>query len=64
MSAAIIFLLSCFFFTWVFVAMVVTVAILRTYAYRDFGCVTGDMFGAINEINRMISLLVPLATVS
>ena len=64
MSAAIISLLSCISFTWVFVAMVVTVAILRTYAYKDFGCVTGDILGATNEINRMISLLVPLATVS
>jgi len=63
-SAAIIFLLCGFFFIWVFVAMVVTVAVLRTYAYKAFGCVTGDMLGATNEINRIISLLVLLATVS
>jgi adenosylcobinamide-GDP ribazoletransferase len=64
LSAAIVFLLIGISFIYVFIAMVVTVAILSTYANKAFGCVTGDVLGATNEINRMISLLVLLATMS
>ena len=64
LSAALVFLLVGISLIPVFIAMVVTVVILRTYANKAFGCVTGDILGATNEINRMISLLVLLATVS
>lgn len=64
LCAVVAFLLVGIYFIYVFIAMVATVAIVSTYANKAFGCVTGDMLGATNEINRMISLLVLLATVS
>jgi adenosylcobinamide-GDP ribazoletransferase len=64
LCAVVVFLLVNIYFIYVFIAMVVTAAILSTYANKAFGCVTGDILGATNEINRMISLLVLLATVS
>ena len=63
LSAVVVFLLVDISFIYVFIAMVVTAAILSTYANKAFGCVTGDVLGATNEISRMISLLVLLATV-
>jgi len=68
LSAAIVFLLIgisfIFAFVYVFIAMAVAAVILSNYANKAFGCVTGDVLGATNEINRMISLLVLLATMS
>lgn len=57
LSATIVFLLIGIFFTYIFVAMAVIVAILSFYVNKAFGCVTGDILGATNEVNRMISLL-------
>jgi len=64
LSAVVILLLVDISFIYIFIAMVVTGAILAAYANKAFGCVTGDVLGATNEINRMISLLVLLATMS
>jgi adenosylcobinamide-GDP ribazoletransferase len=64
LSAVVIFLLVDIAVIYVFIAMAVTVAILSTYANKAFDCVTGDVLGATNEINRMISLLVLLAIMS
>jgi len=63
LSAAVVFLLAGFSFIYVFVAMAITVAILSSYANKNFEGVTGDVLGASNEIIRMISLLVMLAAV-
>jgi adenosylcobinamide-GDP ribazoletransferase len=59
-SATIVFLLIGIYFIFLFVAMTLTVAILSVYANRAFGCVTGDVLGATNEISRMIFLLILL----
>jgi adenosylcobinamide-GDP ribazoletransferase len=48
-------------FVWVFVAMAVSVAIFGSYANKTLGCVTGDVMGATNEINRMIALVMMVA---
>ena len=64
LSAVMVFLLIDVSFIYVFIAMIVTAAILSTYANKAFGCVTGDVLGATNEISRMISLLVLLAAMS
>jgi adenosylcobinamide-GDP ribazoletransferase len=64
LSAVIVFLLIGASFIYVFVAMVFTVLILNNYAAKAFGCVTGDVLGTTNEINRMISLLILIAIVS
>ena len=61
LSAAIVFLLVGISFMFVFVAMEIAVVILSFYANKTLGGVTGDVMGATNEINRMISLLVVLA---
>jgi adenosylcobinamide-GDP ribazoletransferase len=64
LSAVMVFLLVDISFIYVFIAMAVAVAIMSTYANKAFGCVTGDVLGATNEISRMISLLVLLAAMS
>ena len=64
LSAIIAILLIGFNFIYLFIAMAVTVAIFTAYANKAFDCVTGDILGATNEINRMISLIVLLATMS
>jgi adenosylcobinamide-GDP ribazoletransferase len=64
LSAVMVFLLVDISFIYVFIAIIVTAAILSTYANKAFGCVTGDVLGATNEISRMISLLVLLAAMS
>jgi cobalamin synthase len=48
-------------FVWVFVAMAVAVAVFGSYANKTLGCVTGDVMGATNEINRMIALVMMVA---
>jgi adenosylcobinamide-GDP ribazoletransferase len=48
-------------FVWVLAAMAVAVAVLTSYANKTLECVTGDVMGATNEINRMIALIIILA---
>jgi adenosylcobinamide-GDP ribazoletransferase len=48
-------------FVWVFGAMAVAVAVLGAYSNKTLGCVTGDVMGATNEINRMIALVMMVA---
>jgi adenosylcobinamide-GDP ribazoletransferase len=48
-------------FAWVLAAMAVAVAVLVYYSNTTLKCVTGDVMGATNEINRMIALLMMLA---
>jgi adenosylcobinamide-GDP ribazoletransferase len=48
-------------FVWVLAAMAVAVAVLTSYANKTLECVTGDVMGATNEINRMIALIMMLA---
>lgn len=45
----------------VFIAMEATVVIVSYYSNKTLGCVTGDVMGATNEINRVVSILVVLA---
>lgn len=63
LSAVVIFLLVGEMSLYVLISMAVAVIVLKSYANRVFGCVTGDILGASNEINRAISLLVLLATI-
>jgi len=58
------FVLLGFQFVWVLVAMTVAVLVLGSYADKTLGCVTGDVMGAINEINRMIALLMMVAVMA
>ena len=55
------FVLVGFSFVWVLVAMAIAVAVLGSYANKTLGCVTGDVMGATNEINRMIALIMMVA---
>jgi adenosylcobinamide-GDP ribazoletransferase len=64
LSAAIVFFLVGINFVFVFVAMEIAVVALSFYADKTLGCITGDVMGATNEINRMLALLVVLAVVS
>jgi adenosylcobinamide-GDP ribazoletransferase len=48
-------------FVWVLAAMAVAVVVLTSYANKTLECVTGDVMGATNEINRMIALIMILA---
>ncbi|UCC57620.1 MAG: adenosylcobinamide-GDP ribazoletransferase [Candidatus Bathyarchaeum sp.] len=64
LSAVIVFLLVGINFVFVFVAMEIAVVAVSFYADKTLGCITGDVMGATNEINRMLALLVVLATVS
>jgi len=48
-------------FVLVLAAMGVAVAILTSYSNKTLECVTGDVMGATNEINRMIALIMILA---
>jgi adenosylcobinamide-GDP ribazoletransferase len=51
-------------FIWVLAAMAVAVAVLGSYANKTLGCVTGDVMGATNEINRMIALIMMIAVMA
>ena len=55
------FFLVGFSFIWVFIAMGIAVATLGFYSNRTLKCVTGDVMGATNEINRMVALIVMVA---
>ena len=48
-------------FAWVLAAMTVAVAVLTSYSNKTLKCVTGDVMGATNEINRMIALIMMVA---
>ena len=48
----------------VVVAAVVTSLIMVAIAHRNFNGVTGDVFGATNEITRMVCMIVLLAVVA
>jgi len=48
-------------FVWVLVAQGISVLILKVYIKNTLESVTGDVMGATNEINRMISLIIILA---
>jgi len=61
LSAAIIFFLVGISVFFVFVAMEAAVVTISYYADKTLGCVTGDVMGATNEINRMIAILVIVA---
>ena len=50
-------------FVWVLAAMAVAVVVLTYYSNKTLKCVTGDVMGATNEINRMVALLVVLAAI-
>ena len=48
-------------FVWVLAVMAIVVVVLTSYANKTLECVTGDVMGATNEINRMIALIMILA---
>jgi adenosylcobinamide-GDP ribazoletransferase len=62
LSAVIVYLLVGISVFFVFVAMEIAVVSVSIYTIKTLGCITGDVMGATNEINRMLSLLVLLAT--
>jgi adenosylcobinamide-GDP ribazoletransferase len=51
-------------FVWVLAAMAVAVAVLTNYSNKTLKCVTGDVMGATNEINRMIALIMMVAVLA
>jgi adenosylcobinamide-GDP ribazoletransferase len=58
------FVLVGFCFIWVLAAMAVAVVVLGSYVNKTLGCVTGDVMGATNEINRMIALIMMVAVMA
>jgi adenosylcobinamide-GDP ribazoletransferase len=48
---------------WILLAMGITVLILKSYANSTLDSITGDVMGATNEINRMITLIIILAII-
>jgi adenosylcobinamide-GDP ribazoletransferase len=58
------FFLVGFSFIWVLAAIVIAAAIFGFYANKTLGCVTGDVMGATNEINRMIALIMIFAVIA
>jgi adenosylcobinamide-GDP ribazoletransferase len=61
LSAVIVFLLVGISVFFIFVAMEAAVVAVDYYSNKTLGCVTGDVMGATNEINRMVAILVVLA---
>lgn len=51
-------------FIFIFIAMGITVEILTIYSNKTLESVTGDVLGATNEINRLITLLLIIATLN
>jgi adenosylcobinamide-GDP ribazoletransferase len=51
-------------FAWVLGGMAVAVAVMTSYSNKTLKCVTGDVMGATNEINRMIALVVMVAVMA
>lgn len=64
LCAVVGFVLVGFCFIWVLVAMAVAVVVLGSYANTTLGCVTGDVMGATNEINRTIALIMMVAVMA
>ena len=64
LSGLISFLLVGISFVYVFIVMALITEILTIYANKVLGGVSGDVLGATNEINRLISLLTWLACLS
>ncbi len=64
LCAVVGFVLVGFSFVFVLAAMAVAVAVLDSYANKTLGCVTGDVLGATNEINRMIALVMMVAVMA
>ena len=64
LSAVIVFLLVGISVFFVFVAMEAAVVAIDYYSNKTLGCVTGDVLGTTNEINRMVAILVVIAAVS
>ncbi len=64
LSTVISLLLIGFSFIFICVAMGITVAVLTIYSNKTLESVTGDVMGATNEINRLITLIMILATLS
>lgn len=60
LSAMVGFILYGFSFIWVLAAMTIAVAVLTYYANKTLECVTGDVMGATNEINRLIAVIIIL----
>lgn len=58
------FFLVGFSFIWVLATIIIAVAIFGFYANKTLGCVTGDVMGATNEINRMIALIMIVAVIA
>lgn len=61
LCAVVGFVLVGFSFIWILVAMAIAVTVLTSYADTTLECVTGDVMGATNEINRAIALIVMVA---
>jgi adenosylcobinamide-GDP ribazoletransferase len=55
------FLLVGLSFVWILVSMIFAEAVLCYYSNKTLECVTGDVMGATNEINRMIALIIMVA---
>jgi len=62
-SFVIAFLLLRFAGLFLVSAALLTGLIMVAVAHRNFKCVTGDVFGAINEITRMVCVVVLLAVI-
>jgi len=67
-AVAISFAVALLFLSWagafVVLAGVITSLVMVAVAHRHFGGVTGDVFGATNEITRMVCVIVLLAVVA
>jgi adenosylcobinamide-GDP ribazoletransferase len=61
LCAVVGFILIGICFVWVLAAMAVAVVVLGSYANKTLGCVTGDVMGATNEINRTVALVMMVA---
>lgn len=61
LSVVIVFLSVGVVFVPIFAAMAVAVAVVSSYSNKTLESVTGDVMGATNEINRMITILVLVA---
>jgi adenosylcobinamide-GDP ribazoletransferase len=62
LSTIVGFLFVGIIFAFVLVVMGVAITILTIHSNKTLGSVTGDVMGATNEINRMVALLIVLAT--
>jgi adenosylcobinamide-GDP ribazoletransferase len=61
LSSVIVYLLVGVPVVFVFVTMEIAIVTVSIYVNKTLGCITGDIMGATNEINRLLSLLVILA---